>query len=166
MIKEKFSWLESFENIRNFPLILWNDSLFPMRRFTRFFLLLIVFSLSSCRGPSPEYYQEKGRQITAELIEQVRHIETIEELIQRDACLTALYNELVDLIIEAKTYQRKHHKTWEPDEESSLISDELQFELMRLYKIPGAKQLMEKYQLPALIRLDAFEKKEQKRRKR
>ena len=136
-----------------------------MSRSSGFFLIFIAFLLASCRGPSPEYYQEKGRRITSELIREVQKIESVDDLIQKGARFKVLYEELVDLIIESRSYQRKHHVTWESEEEDSILSDELKFELMRIYKLPGAKQLMEKYQLPALIRLDAFEKKETKLRK-
>ncbi len=119
----------------------------------------LVFSVSSCSSQGPEHFQEKSRNKTMELIRELQKVECLEDIIQKSVCFKGLYLELVDLSIEVQKYQKKHETYWELEAEDFTLSDELRFEFVRIYKILGAKELMEKCQMSALLRLDAFESK-------
>jgi hypothetical protein len=121
-------------------------------------ILFALFFLVSCQS-RPEYYKEKARGKMSELSCELNRVESLDDLLQRGDRLKVLFNEMVDVIIEAKLYQKKSGRKWEFTAEELENARELQFELERLYKIPGASFLIEKYQQEAMIRLDAFQKK-------
>ncbi|MDB6080734.1 MAG: hypothetical protein JWO53_6 [Chlamydiia bacterium] len=132
-----------------------------MKKFYVLFLLLFLSSVS-CQRQSPTYFQERGRQKIEELIVELQKIESIEDLVAHGTRLKAIYNSLATLAIQARLYQKKMNVQWEMTEEDRELNENLRQELNRLYKLSGAKELIEKYQLPAFIRLDAFEKKQLK----
>jgi hypothetical protein len=71
----------------------------------------------------------------------------------------------VGLIIEAREYQIKHPDEYVLSAEEAPFSEELLFELKRLYThIEGGREIIERAQKEALIRLDGFEKKLQKKK--
>ena len=123
-------------------------------------LLLLCLSFVSCSVRDSTHFQEKSRHKTEELIRELQVIDCLEDIIQRADRFKTLYLELTSLSIEIQKYQKKHKTQWELEAEDVALSDELRFEFMRIYKILGAKELMEKYQMSALVSLDAFEKKE------
>lgn len=123
-------------------------------------LLFIFFLFVSCSTRDTVHFQEKSRHKKEELISELQAIDSLEDIIQRADRFKTLYLELTHLSIEIQKYQKKHSTEWELEAEDVALSDELRFEFMRIYKILGAKELMEKYQMPAVVRLDAFEKKE------
>lgn len=125
-----------------------------------FVFLFLVFALTACQRPSAAYFQEQGYQKIEELITELQKIESIDELLAHEIQLKTLYEELVDLIIQAKVYQKKHKVYWKTEAMHQGVNEELRRELNRLYKLPGGKEIMEKYQLQACQRLDAFEKKQ------
>ena len=136
-----------------------------MLRFSLNCFLLFAFfffSFSSCASNASEHFQEKSRNKTMELIRELQGVECLDDIIQRSSRFKTLYLDLVDVCVEVQKYQKKQETSWELEAEDFTLSDELRFEFVRIYKILGAKELMEKYQMPALVRLDAFEKKEVK----
>lgn len=118
--------------------------------------LFLFFALTACQRPSPAYFQEQGHQKVEELIVELQKIESIDELIAHAIQIKTLYEELVDLIIQAKVYQKKHKVYWKIEAMHRGVNEELRRELNRLYKLPGAKEIMEKYQLQACQRLSKW----------
>jgi hypothetical protein len=99
-----------------------------------------------------------------QLIEELEGVFDIDDLIDKAPSLRRIFNEQVDLIIEAKTWQIIHSCCWELDQKSRLLSLDLESEIKRISGIPAARELLEEYQSPALERMVAFEKKQNKKR--
>jgi hypothetical protein len=73
---------------------------------------------------------------------------------------TRLFNQLVDVMIQARKWQIKHRTSWQATVVDRYLSLELAQEFARIYRIPTARAFIEKCQQAALERLDAFEKKQ------
>jgi hypothetical protein len=104
----------------------------------------------------------QGRAINQELLAELEAISDLEALLTQLPVLERRFNQLVDVMIEARRYQIRKKCTWQPNDEDRKLSHQLARELARLYQIPGAKSLLEKSQESALLRLDAFENKVRK----
>ena len=65
-------------------------------------------------------------------------------------------------MIEARKFQEE--EPFEPDTTNTLVSDMLKEELKRIYKLEGGREVIEKAQKEALIRLDAFERSLKKKK--
>ncbi len=79
-----------------------------------------------------------------------------EELIKVLPVLKKNFEEIVDLVIEARLYQADH-----PEDGSlydGLQSEMLRGELRRVYTLEGGRETIELAQREALLRLDIFEK--------
>lgn len=124
------------------------------------FLIFAVLLLTACAPNSLEDFQQEGQARCHKLTAQLKKIETRDQLSKAAAQLQKRFEDLVDLMIEARRYQIAH-----PQEETPEILDyqsesnaELVAELKRIYRLEGARDLVEKTQHEALIRLDAFER--------
>jgi hypothetical protein len=129
-----------------------------MQYFPSLFLLCLI--LSSCSSKSEEYFLRRGNELALQLIEELGDVFDIDDLIDKQPHLRRIFNEQADLIIEARKWQINHKEVWSLDQKSSLLSQELEMEIKRVYAIPVARELLEEYQSSALERIDAFEKKQ------
>jgi hypothetical protein len=116
----------------------------------------------SCSKKEESYYVNRGEEVKKELIEELGSCQTLQEILAKQERLSFLFDELSLLIIEARTFQTKSHKTWQPTIQSCQSSERLEEELRRLLAIHGARGAIEKCQVKGLERLDAFEKKMKK----
>lgn len=136
-----------------------------MRNSIFFFLLMV---LCCCSPGSLDDYQKEGQLLCRHLAKELKNIHTREELLKAELSVKKKFDQLVELILEARQYQINH-----PDEyaasmdEQNPFSEELLFELKRLYAhIEGGREIIERAQKEALIRLDGFEKKLDKKKKK
>lgn len=109
-------------------------------------IILIAFLLFGC---SPSTFQDLRIEAEAEtrrLAQELKAIETKEDLVRAIPRLKKRYSRLADLLIEARKYQEKG--------EPSLASEELFIELARLYELPGGRELIESAQTAAIRRLE------------
>jgi hypothetical protein len=132
--------------------------------FSLFACLLLV--LSACSPNSIEDFQHEGETSSRALIFDLQKIHTREELASSAPLLKKHFESLVDLMIRARTFQESH-----PEESLALpfakqttISDELEEELRRIYKIEGGREIVERAQQEALVHLDAFERNSAKKK--
>lgn len=123
--------------------------------------LFALLCLTGCSSNSLEQYQYDGEALCKALVKELREIRTREELARELPRVKKGFEAITALIIEAKEYQRKH-----PGEEGSDPADfehpyaeELKEELTRLCMLEGGRELIERAQKEALIRLDGFLKK-------
>jgi Tfp pilus assembly protein PilP len=133
-------------------------NLWLMKKTVLFGLLLLV--LVGCSPSSLEDFQHEGESLSRKLIKELAQIHNKSELHQAAPQLQKRFEQIVDLMIAARKYQQTH-----PDEDlmqDSPVSDALVQELKRIYQIEGGRQVIEKAQREALIRLDAFEKSSDK----
>ena len=61
-------------------------------------------------------------------------------------------------MIEAKEYQKKHPDELPPESVVHLSNDQLKDQLRRIYLIEGGREIVERAQQEALVRLDAYER--------
>jgi hypothetical protein len=130
-----------------------------------FFALTLL--CQSCLTHSIEDYREDGEGIVRALIHELQQIHSRDELVSASTKIKRLFLDLVNVIIAAQEY-REHHPSSEFPElskENHLSSDQLRSELNRIYRLEGGRELIEKYQEPALHRLDAYEKKLSKKKR-
>jgi hypothetical protein len=129
---------------------------------TMHFLLLLLIILTGCSAKSPETFKSKARCIKCELLQTAQNVEDLDQLMRVLPTFSRLFNQLVEVMIQARKWQIKHRTSWDLSEEDRYLSFELAQEFARLYQIPTARAFIEKCQQPALERLDAFEKKQLK----
>ena len=126
----------------------------------RIFYFTLFLSLSvACSTKSPHYFQSRGRNITSQLVEELEEVHDLEDLIEALPRLQRLFDELTDVMIEARKWQIKEGVLWDPSDEDVSLSGALCDECTRIFTIPAARDLVEKSQERALERLDAFETK-------
>ncbi len=122
-------------------------------------IFFFCFFVTSCNSKSPDYFLAEGRALNRDLIDCCHEINDLDDLIQALPYMQKQFNLLVDVMIEAKKWQKKHNVTWQPSVEDQRLSQELADEFLRLYAMPSARALIEKSQEPALLKLDSFDKK-------
>ncbi len=126
------------------------------------FRILVVFLcfLVSCSPNSLEDYQCEGELYCRNLVKELCQIDNYEQLLRAEPILKKHFENLVDLMIKAREYQERH---LEEHMGESVVSDlqssyQLEEELRRIYTIEGGREIIEKTQHEALVRLDAFER--------
>jgi hypothetical protein len=113
-----------------------------------------------------EDFRQEGEAHSRALTKDLKAIQAREDLPKIMPKLKKRFNDLIDLMITARTYQQKH-----PEEEimeSPFASEPASFllleELQRVYALEGGREAIENAQREALIRLDAFERNLAKKR--
>lgn len=115
-------------------------------------LVLIFLILFSCRPNSPKDFYIEGEAKCRELVSILERIETREELVSVEPILKKKFQEMVSLLLLAEKYLEKHPGV--KGIEINRSNDDLLYELKRIYRIPGGKEIMERVQQEPLIRLD------------
>ncbi len=127
---------------------------------TNLILFFSLLFLCSCSPSSLDDYQKEGQLFCRHLAKELANIHTREDLLKNELVIKKKFDELVELIIEARQYQIKHPEDYLAVAEENPFSEELLFELKRIYsQIESGREIMERAQKEALIRLDGFEKK-------
>lgn len=125
----------------------------------RSWLFFILIPLYACSPSSLEDYQREGEALTRSLIQELQQIETPEQLIKSEQSLKKHFEAYVALMIQAKDYQKKHSEEIAPEMSSDCaVSGQLKEELRRIYAMEGGRELVERAQQEALVRLDAYER--------
>jgi hypothetical protein len=132
-----------------------------------FFHLIYAFLfcqvIISCGPSSLDDFREEGEGISRKLTKELALIHTRHELLASQIHLTALFNELVDVIIAAQEFRYTH-----PDSEplayhDIVLSEQLRNELNRIYGLEEGRKIIERCQEDALDRLNTYERKIGKR---
>lgn len=105
---------------------------------------ILGFILAACSAPSPETYRERGSTLVRALLKELQQVHSREELMDHEAEIRHLFQELTHLVLEAEIYVQAH-----PEREIPLfsrydqkLSDELQTELNRLLRKEGCQELL------------------------
>jgi hypothetical protein len=122
------------------------------------FALLCCAIGSSCTKKDKSYYERRGEEVKHQLIVELEGASSLHDLFDRQDLLTLLFDELSKVAIEARVYQLKTKKIWEPSADSLESSHKMAAEMRRLLEIPGARAFLEKCQTKGFERIDAFEK--------
>jgi len=122
----------------------------------RYIFLAVVF-LWGCAPSSMEEYRREGEALCRSFMQDLQKIETREDLVKAIPKIKRHYEEIADLIIQAQNFKKEHlGEAVDPwDSSDMLASEALMFELKRIYRMEGGKELMENAQKEALFRLDA-----------
>ncbi len=119
----------------------------------RWRILLLVLCVG-CASRSVDDYQSEGEAIQRSLVKELKKVQSVEQLRERAPRLRHHFNDLVELMIEARKNIRGeavvHDSRW---------SDALRGEMIRLYELEGAREVMESAEREALTKLDRFEEK-------
>lgn len=116
-----------------------------------------VLFMISCTPSSFEKFQKEGQKLAMELAGDLQGIETRRQLIEKEGSIKKKIDQLVDLMIEARRWQRKQAKAATIPIGDKQASDALKAEMERIYAIDGCQEIFEEWQREALNRLDAFE---------
>ncbi len=108
--------------------------------------LLGLLFLYGCGPASFEDLRWEGEAQTKKLVEELRQIETKEDLQKAVPSLRRRFNQIADLLIKIR--EVPHQETG-----PSLASEELFVELARLYEMPGGRELIESSQAQAALKL-------------
>lgn len=129
-------------------------------KIVQYLCLNFCLFLSSCSPNSQEDFQLETQAVCRILTEQLQTVKSRDELIDKMSGLKKNFNRLVDILIEARTYQTEHPElVWNA---AAVVqqdwSEALQGEMRRIYNLEGGKELIEEAQRPSLLRLDRFER--------
>jgi hypothetical protein len=120
----------------------------------------IFLLLGSCSPNSSEDFHREGGARSRSLVNILSQIENREQLLKAEPLIKKHFESLVTLMIEARDFEQKHLD----DEMGEIALDEeapqhlLEEQLRRVYAIEGAREVIERTQQEALIRLDAHER--------
>jgi len=126
----------------------------------RFYIVLLLL-MAGCSPNSLEDFQHEGESECRKLVEDLSKIHTREDLLKMERRLKNKFESLVDLMIAARQFQEEHPEVKEidPTLNDNSSNEALQEELMRIYSMEGGREIIERTQSEALIRLDAFERR-------
>ncbi len=112
-----------------------------------------------------EEYRREGEALSRKFTEQLQQIETREDLVKALPEIRKRYDEIADLMIEVDEFKEEHFgeaiDAWYPTDD--LVSEALMIEMKRIYRLEGARELMENAQRESLFRLDAVLRKSSKK---
>ena len=108
----------------------------------------MFFFLASCGPATLDDLRVEGEAQTRMLAEELRKIESKEDLQKAVPLLRKRFNKIADLLIEAKRFSCQ-------ETEGSLASEHLFAELARLYEMPGGREAIEMAQTGAVQKLQA-----------
>lgn len=119
----------------------------------RVVLFFILFPLCSCTPSSLEDCQQESKKICRTIVEELKSVQTREDLSKKEPKLTTLFNELVDLLILAQEHQPTQSMECTPF--FNPYDEPLLLQMKRMYQIEGGREIIERAQKEALILLDA-----------
>lgn len=168
-VGERIRFLQSSRIQKFFELFQLFKQLFNLRLHFQFSAgrgVWIFLLLCSCSPNSSEEFQQEGEARCRLLVKELQKIENREQLLVAEPKLKKHFEALIDLIIEAREFQQKQVE--DASNEIALRENEaeviLEHELRRIYSIEGGREVVERSQQEALVRLDAYERSLAKKR--
>lgn len=122
-----------------------------MKKFFLAFLLLL-----GCNPSSYEDFQFEGDAHCRKMLNTLRCIQDRQQLLQAQPVLKEHFEDLADLIIAARKFQQSSLE--DKDFYPSFYSIALKEELKRLYEMEGGREIMERTQKQAFLRLSVWER--------
>jgi hypothetical protein len=114
------------------------------------FRILIVLLLAACSPSSQNDFRLEGESLCREMIGELQKIETHQQLVAAEPRLKEFYEKIAVLMIAAKEAE-----TSPVVEGETIVSDLLQAELKRIYKIEAGRELVERCQKEALFKMSS-----------
>lgn len=111
------------------------------------FFLLFSYLLISCHNSSYDVFRQKGRVKIKELITDLKSIKTKDQLVEYEKKLIKSFNELDELVLEVKEYQKNNPALETPSLED--LDYELSFalknEIQRIQRLEGGKEILNQF---------------------
>lgn len=123
-----------------------------MKNMVKICILFLLFFVA-CSPSSLEDFRYEGESICKDLTQELKKIETSQQLIVKAPKLKTYFDKLVVVIIQAKKFQKEHEEASVVVDGKSQASQNLLAELRRIYELEGGRELMEKIEQEALIKL-------------
>jgi hypothetical protein len=121
--------------------------------------IVYLLALPSCQPTTLEDFQLEGAPLARRLLEDLKKIETREDLLLLEPALKRDFEKLVDLMIQARAFQQKNLDLEIPFQNiNQILNASLLEEMKRVYEIEGGRESVERAQREALLKLDAKEK--------
>lgn len=120
--------------------------------------LCLLGLLWGCSPSSTGEFRVEGGTQMGLLLRDLKKIETLEQLVLAEPVLCTRFEELADVMIAARAYQSDHPEEEWPEVDEAGLQALLKEELKRVYGIEGGREIVERAQQEALIRLDAHER--------
>jgi hypothetical protein len=119
-------------------------------------ILALLLVASACSSSGMDRYQRRGERLCGELVAELKEVDGVEELMEKEGVLEKKFQQLVDTMIALASSKRGDPLAAAP---MGRHAKELQSELIRIYAIEGASEIIERAQRESLIRLGAFDRK-------
>lgn len=119
----------------------------------KLFTIISVLMLWGCSPHSLNDFQREAEGQCKALVLELQKAQTREDLVKSEPKLRRLFDQLATLIIAAQKYQQQHLD--EAPMLSNAYEEPLLEEMMRLYRIEGGREIIERAQREALIRIDS-----------
>jgi hypothetical protein len=119
------------------------------RSFAAILHILFLF-LSACSPSSQNDFRLEGESLCREMIQELQRVETHQQLVAIEPRLREFYEKIAVLMIAAKEAE-----TSPVVEGETIVSDLLQAELKRIYKIEAGRELVERCQKEALFKMSS-----------
>lgn len=119
----------------------------------RIVFILIVFIFQSCGISSSSDYRDAGQEKIKKFITELKKVHSRDQLLDSEKNLVLCYKDLIDLFVLAKDYLEKKGGSDEPlllSSKDHELNEDLRFEMIRICRIEGGREVLEKYQNIAL----------------
>ena len=113
----------------------------------KIYILALIF-LFSCTQNHMDDLREEAKSICSSITEDLKKVHTKEDLLAIRPALRRKFNRIAKIMVEVENLQ-KEPVSYEISQDTK-ISDNLLFEMQRVYQIPGAQKIIEQSQISAL----------------
>lgn len=129
--------------------------------------IFVCLLVSGCAPTSLDDYRHEGEAVGREILIDLQKIHTRDDLVQGEMRLKKKFEKLVSLILDARIFILDHPdlESFTPSAIDMEVSQLLKIEMERIYSIEGGREIIEKAQREAMLRLDGFEKAREKQKK-
>lgn len=128
------------------------------KKFNPVIAFLVLQFLAGCSPSSLEDFHYEGESRCRALIEELQNIHDREQLMRAAPALKKHFEDFVTLMIHAREFQESHPDEPLPNISENSMSSVLEVELRRIYAIEGSREIVERAEHEALVRLDGFER--------
>jgi hypothetical protein len=132
----------------------------------QYVLLCILYSVCcGCAPSSVVDFRHEGESICRDIISDLENIQERGDLVKYEISLKKNFEKLSFVLVQAREFQLNHPEEAliEQDVENSEISDLLLEQMQRVYRIEGGREVIERAQREAMLRLDGYEKMKDKK---
>lgn len=131
--------------------------------FQVYMLAVFFFITEGCAPSSPHEFRQEGESLCRSLVKELQQVETREDLVKLSPYLRKCFSQFAELMMAAHAYEREHAgEAVSEESEDYLASEALMEEMKRIYRIEGARKIIEDAQREALFALDGYMRKANK----